>query len=446
MSVDNQGWIGGFWKSITSRCQTLRTAWMKDAVKSRRQRRSGLSNMATLEQRTLLAAFVVNSAADNTTADDGLTTLREAIALANANAGADTITFGNGAGVGGTNFTDATPDTIALSLGQMSITDSVTITGRGATTTIIDAQQNSRVFDITNTAGNVTIESLALKNGRTTGSGTDFADPSFSGGAIRSRSLGTLAVSRLSLTNNSTAGNNAFGGAIFSERGAVSIQLSTVSGNSTAGQLSGGGAIASRYADITVNQSQLTSNSTTGMSSSGGSIWSSAGRVLITASTLSGNSTSGNSSNGGAVFSANGGLTVVQSTLSGNTTHGSTSHGGAIYARTSLKIHQSTISTNSTLGESSDGGGVFGIAGYMKVLNSTITNNAATGRGGGIGSLAESITITSSIVAGNTDNGTAPDFQKSGDYLKLNYSLIGKATGTGRLPSAAWIRIAMETT
>jgi hypothetical protein len=434
MRVNSQGWVGGFWKSITRRCQALRTAWTKDSAKSRRHRRSGLSQMATLEQRTLLAAFVVNSAADNTTAGDGLTTLREAIALANANAGADTITFGNGAGVGGTNFTDATPDTIALSLGQMSITESVTITGRGATTTIIDAQQSSRVFDITNTAGNVTIESLALKNGRTTGSGTDFADPSFSGGAIRSRSLGTLAVSRLSLTNNSTAGNNAFGGAIFSERGAVSIQLSTVSGNSTAGQLSGGGAIASRYADITVNQSQLTSNSTTGMNSSGGSIWSSAGRVLITASTLSGNSTSGNSSNGGAVFSANGGLTVVQSTLSGNTTQGPTSHGGAIYSRTPLNIHQSTISTNSTLGADSDGGGAFGIGGEMTVFNSTITNNAATGRGGGIGSLGESITIRSSIVAGNTDNGTAPDIQKSGS-LTITYSLVGKATGTELAPS-----------
>ncbi|MEL7472970.1 MAG: hypothetical protein AAGK04_06585, partial [Planctomycetota bacterium] len=70
-----------------------------------------------LECRKLLAAFVVDSPTD-LTANDGLTTLREAIVLANDNgASDDTITFA--AGLAGS--------TITLTQGELSITDGVQI-------------------------------------------------------------------------------------------------------------------------------------------------------------------------------------------------------------------------------------------------------------------------------------------------------------------------------
>lgn len=56
--------------------------------------------------------------------------------------------------------------TINLSLGQMTLTDSVRITGNGASNTIIDAQNLSRILNIT--AGDVAIESLTLTRGKTT--------------------------------------------------------------------------------------------------------------------------------------------------------------------------------------------------------------------------------------------------------------------------------------
>lgn len=105
--------------------------WMAEMFRGSRTRRRAVPAQL-LEQRTLLAAFVVTSAADNTTVD-GLTTLREAVILANGSAGANTITFGMARSVsGGTNFTDGTADTITLSLGQMTITGTVTITGNHA--------------------------------------------------------------------------------------------------------------------------------------------------------------------------------------------------------------------------------------------------------------------------------------------------------------------------
>jgi len=88
-------------------------------------------------------------------ADPNNLSLRDAIALANARAGLDTITFVNSlAGV-----------PIDLTLGELLITDTVTITGLGAKQTVIDAQHNSRVFDVTPAAGNVILDQLTVTGG-----------------------------------------------------------------------------------------------------------------------------------------------------------------------------------------------------------------------------------------------------------------------------------------
>ncbi len=220
MFINSHGWMSGFWNSITRRATALGAVTLGSPM-HRRQRRRGGAPVAALESRTLLAAFVVNSAADNTTVDR-LTTLREAVILANGNAGADTITFGNGAGLGGTNFTDGGADTITLSLGQMVISQSLTITGLSAARTIINGNNASRIFDIT--GGATTLAKLTLTGGRTT------AD-SEGGGAIRSTSTGTLTVSQSTLSGNSTTGRAAYGGAIFSQTGAVTVSQSTLTGN-----------------------------------------------------------------------------------------------------------------------------------------------------------------------------------------------------------------------
>jgi hypothetical protein len=399
----------------------------------------------------MLAAYVVNSAADNTTAGDGFTTLREAIALANSNPGADTITF-----LSSTNSTE-----FDLSLGQMVISDAVTITGNGSIYTVIDAQQNSRIFDITEAAGDVTLSSLTLKNGRTTGNNVPYSeDRTFSGGAIRSATFGALTVSQSTLTGNSTTGEFAEGGAIysifgkvtvshsiltenfttgrFSDGGAIfayneglSVNQSTLSGNFTTGEHAGGGAIQSVWS-VSVNQSTLSGNSTTGDNASGGAISSSS--VTVSRSTLDGNSTAGFRAGGGAISATE--LTVSQSTLSLNSTAGSQATGGAIIAHSDMALHQSTLSGNYTTGSDAPGGAIF-CRNQLMVSQSTITgNHSDLSSAGGIfsSSLSTSpITIQNSILAGNLDvGGYYRDLQKSSSSLPIvSHSLIGNNNGTG---------------
>ena len=85
-----------------------------------------------LEDRvTPTGGIVVTTANDVVDDSDGLTSLREAIDLANSDPDASVITFGNGAGItGGTDFTDSTPDTITLGDdGELDISTALSITG-----------------------------------------------------------------------------------------------------------------------------------------------------------------------------------------------------------------------------------------------------------------------------------------------------------------------------
>ena len=177
-----------------------------------------------LEDRCLLATLIVNSAQDNITSDDGLVTLREAIIAANndtvtdlglAGFGVDTIRFAVNIGNDpGDDFT--TPHTIFLGLGEFELTEAATIVGPGQELLTIDAQQNSRIFNITATTGDYTIAGLALTGGRTTGGNINSVDTTFSGGAVRSLTTGSLTIDQSTVSNNNTTGNYARGGGIFS--------------------------------------------------------------------------------------------------------------------------------------------------------------------------------------------------------------------------------------
>jgi CSLREA domain-containing protein len=291
--------------------------------------------------------------------------LREAIELANSSPETNSITFATS--TNGTGFD--------LSLNEMFVTDTLTITGNGAANTVIDAQQASRIFNFS--SGDFTLNGVTLKNGKTTADGNGGG-----GGAIAASSSGLLTVQNSTVSGNSTAGSTARGGAIFAISGAVTISQSTLSGNSTAGS-----------------------------DADGGAIYAISGAVTISQSTLSGNSTAGSNSDGGAIFAFSGAVSISHSTLSGNSTAGSDAYGGAIYAEN----------------------------GAVTISQSTLTLNNAQGQGGAIFSFSSSVTILNSIVAGNTDDGTAPDVRKSpdvGDAFIVTNSMIGRNNGTGLTASA----------
>ena len=77
-------------RSLRNRQNNLQ--WRSAETQLHRNRRIG-AIAENLEDRVLLAAFIVNTATDVIDAGDGLTSLREAIIGSNASAEADTITF-----------------------------------------------------------------------------------------------------------------------------------------------------------------------------------------------------------------------------------------------------------------------------------------------------------------------------------------------------------------
>lgn len=356
-----------------------------------------------LEERVLLSTITVTSLADSLNAGNGVT-LRDAIQAANTNTSVD----GSVAGQSGVQdvivFQAGLTGTVALTLGQLTISSSMVIQGLGASNTTIDAQQNSRIFNLTLFAGDVTLDGLTLENGRTTDNGAASlnAPPGTGeGGAIRSASAGRLTVSNSVVTGNSTTGDTAHGGAIFAAAGPVTVDSSTFSGNFTSGLAADGGAIAGNQS-LTIRKSTFSGNLTSANSAQGGAIADLNLTLTVSDSTFSGNHTQGSNAGGGAILALGPSL-VTNSTFSGNFTSGAGAHGGAIFASNSLTLTNGTLAGNSTQG-------------------------GATGGIGGAIFAAGALTVSNSIVAQNTDNGTAPDLSEAGGTIR--FSLIGNNKGT----------------
>jgi hypothetical protein len=415
-------------------------------------------DMGAYELQTLPAsAFVVTTSVDELdfSNNDGASpqvSLREAIYAANGSFGADTITFA-----------ESVTAQILLSLGQLEITDSVTIQGLSQETTVIDAQQQSQVLNVEGTSLEVTLENLTLTGGQTTGN-------SQGGGGIRFNSGGTLALTNSAVTGNSTSGPGARGGGIYSRSGSVTLTSSTVSGNSTSGREADGGGIFSRSGSVTLTSSTVSDNSTAGYDAYGGGIGTLGGAVTLTNSTVSGNRTADSWASGGGINTDFGAVTLIGSTVTGNRTVGRLARGGGIntkfgavtltssivdgnstagYAASGGGIHigtgaltltSSTVSGNRTQGNEAAGGGVWFDGSTARIVGSTITGNSASGRGGGFGmtgtNAGKRLTIHNSIIAGNTDgdsDSSAPDFVAPGNPtndLDVKNSLVGDSAGT----------------
>ena len=335
-------------------------------------------NVEPLETRRMPAVMTVTDLYDNTLANlagDGLLSLREAVEAISTGTNVDGIAPTSGQY--GTDdeivflpsLFDPGPRTIGLVAGQLELAREVVLTGPGQNLLTLDAQQNSRVLQISQVEGDFTVATLTLTGGRTLGDNPDAFTSTYSGGAIRSLTSGDLTIDRSTITGNSTGGTYAAGGGVFAS-GNLTLTGSTISGNQTAGSMADGGGL---YAY---------------------------GNVAITSSTISGNRTTGSLAHGGGMYVV-GGVTLTQSTISGNSTTGSESQGGGIYAP-----HEVTI------------------------MQSTITDNQALDAGGGIWNAFGPVVLDGSIVAGNMAGGSDWDLQLGTEPLSVQYSLIGDHRGT----------------
>ncbi|MEL7462997.1 MAG: choice-of-anchor Q domain-containing protein [Pseudomonadota bacterium] len=347
--------------------------------------------MATITVTTLLDE---NDANASVAAPGGTgLSLREAIAISNASAGADRIEFADGlSGLVRLNF-DANPAPPYVN--QLFITDETTIDGGGVITITGDAlgndnvapgsittlayngvnelQDNSRVFFIRENA-DTTLIGLTLTGGRA-------RNDNGAGGAIFSQSDVTLIDSRLS--GNSTSGDNAAGGAVFSSA-AITIIDSEISDNSTSGERSYGGGVAAE-GDLTITRSEVSQNVTVGSLGYGGGAFAGVySSVVVTDSTLSGNRTTGFASSGGAI-DVRSDLTMVNSTVADNHVYGERSYGGGLRTQGPSSITHSTITGNNVAEPSSieffyTGGGVL-FREDLTIANSIITGNSSAGDG-----------------------------------------------------------------
>src|SRR5262245_16469153 len=140
--------------------------------------------------------------------DSGPDSLRAAVVAANANPGPDAIDF-------------AVTGTIALTSGELDITDSLTINGPGVNALTVSGNHASRVFWL---FGNptVSIADLTVANGWTSGWG---------GGGIYMAG-GNLTLDRVAVSRNQADG---LGGGLYIAGGTLYVNQSTVSRNSAVG-------------------------------------------------------------------------------------------------------------------------------------------------------------------------------------------------------------------
>lgn len=345
--------------------------------------------------------------------------LREAIRLANLQVGAGEILFSP-------TLLDAGAATIVLTLGELTVIDSLTVSGPGAELLTLDASgsdptpdvnngDGSRVFTIRGdeSATDFSISGLTLTGG----------DSPTDGGAIASitGSNGTLVIDATTMTGNNAA---RYGGGVFWQ-GPFEITASRLSGNRAvrggAALLSSSRAIGDRIAgaEILENMAGL----------GAGVYW--LGRTLsVVDSTISHNATISVPGGGSSLLQSGGGLflrgqatTIVNSTISGNRA----ARGGGAYAHSgSLTVQDCTIADNvATVG----GGGIRGGA-TVAISDSIVQNNRAGQGGGGVtgGTVALRRTLIDGNSAGTLDVPRPSESYFSGGGISAGSVVIDSST------------------
>lgn len=274
----------------------------------------------------LATTFPVTKTAD--TADGTCNadcSLREAIIAANANAGPDDITLPAGTyalSIPPTGENVAGPTGNNEAIGDLDVNGELTITGAGASTTIVDGADLSRIFHIH--GGPVTITGLTARNGSEE-----------AGGGIFVEAVTSVNFSNIVVTANDGLGSG--GGGIRNQGGTTTITDSTISNNVVDAQ---GGGIFTIGTPLTIIRSTISGNTAT---ESGGGIRIDSGTLTVQNSTISNNT----ASSGGGIRNLNGTVTVTASTIADNS--GGSAFGGGIatFAPGTVNLTGSILANNS---------------------------------------------------------------------------------------------------
>src|SRR4028119_100209 len=178
--------------------------------------------------------------------DSGPGSLRDAIASA---AAGDTIQFAS----------SLANQTIALTSGQLVINTNLTIDAGNTTQLTISGNNTSRVM-LTGESTNVTLKNLIIANGRLSGT-TESNEATSAGGGIRTGGTSTLTLENCQVKNNVAGiGGGLYAG--FRSRTTVINSLFSDNDGSRAGHVErGGGAIATKSGGtLTIRNSEFTNN------------------------------------------------------------------------------------------------------------------------------------------------------------------------------------------
>ena len=344
-----------------------------------------------LEGRRLLTFHVTS------TADDGTTgTLRWAVQQADAATSPSTIDFRLG---------DAAA-TITLSQGELELsntTETITIDGPGANLLSINANRDSRVFQI-DAQVTAFVSGLTITGGSTTRNGGG------NGGGVSND--GTATLTECTIEGNSSG----YGGGLFSQ-GALRLADCTISGNSAT--IEGGGAWVSGTAELI--GCAISGNASADI---GGGLNNRSASLTLTACTVSGNSAQ---TLGGAIY--NEGTAAIEGcTLSGNTARNG---GGLVTGLSAMsRLANCTLSGNTAL----HGAGVESYS-TTTLSNCTLSGNVASVSGGGV-SNSGTVTLTSCTLSGNSAAASGGglynhDFIDNRGVIVLTDTIVAGNTGAG---------------
>jgi hypothetical protein len=226
---------------------------------------AGVAPVEQLEGRTLFSTYIVNGLGDGAGSVKqvfpGLysaPTLRAAITAAHAKADADVITL---------NPLLSGTITLSAALGELQITNDVSIQGFGANRQAINGGGTGRVFNIA-AGADVEISDVTISN----------AKNQFTGGA-GIRNLGNLTLSSVQITNNILS--DADGAGVYNA-GSIKVYNSTFAGNVTN---AGGGGLFNSGSAVIANSTFFGNKA-----DFGGGIYNASGKsMLISNCTISGN-------------------------------------------------------------------------------------------------------------------------------------------------------------
>jgi Ca2+-binding RTX toxin-like protein len=465
MSNGFSDWFLSAWEIVRAGRAPHRNSTSHSLLGQRPQKRSSSSHggpipvhasIEQLEPRVLLSAILVNSLADNSTAGDGLVTLREAIAAANndtttdlgdTGSGADTITFDPSLFNNGPVTIDlSTVGDTTVGPSALGITSDITIVGpQGANGLTIERDSsvsNLRLFYV-GASGDLTLQNLTLSNGAALGNKGGTGGGQGGGGG----------------------GSAGMGGALFND-GSVNLLNSTLSGNTAIGGAGGaggvggfggiggggGGGLNGAGIDSPYNQNVGAAGGTGGGGNGGSGTGSGSGQPGTAGAFGSGGGGGGYGSAPGGIGGAGGfgggaggsggntpsvatsvfgGGTGGQRAITGGGGGGGAGLGGAIFNNSgaTLTITNSTLSGNSAQGGTAGaqnqgisdgkayGGAIFNRNGSVALTNATVSGNTAANGGralflvsDGAGNTASAI-INNSIL-GQSDN-SVTDFDSA---------------------------------